>query len=636
MSGSVVDMIGDFMRDPIGYQQAATAWAYANLPTVALYAGGVAGTCALGGLTAGKALEEAGNRLARRKARKLARKRLVRNMGSIDEARAAGLLKNTKLKYSGVVLGRIGGKRLTWVDQEPVLITGGTRSGKGVGLIRPTLLTYGGPLISYDGGKGEAYEDTSGWRSRFSHVINVDLTNPAGAHFNFLEEVRPDYLTRDVENLVQSIPKPANSDGHFEPAADSYLGATIIHVLLTKPLAQKNMAGVLKHISRGDEGAREIIATAAHPVAVDRATSLFGSSDEDVDSDEGMKYRQSVYNSARVRIKAFEEENTAKVTSRSDFRLADLLVPGPDGRPVTLYLSTPASDDDRLKPVVSMLLSMFVQAALANPKRTSDGREKTTRGLMLIDEFPSLRMAILETAIGKIVGCRWTMMLGAQSLSSLKKEPYGPRSEFADNIRCFVHFAANDSTTRAEISQAIGTMMEERISVSRSTRPGEMMASKSRSVAVHERAIMTPAEVREMRDDEEVILIRGQPAILAKKIRDFKDPVLLWRRKAHKPAPMRSADGTYPDLPWPARGHPWEGKEMPVKMPTPKKKAINATPARKPPAPAAPTGAEDDGPEWACDEVVDQTKTATAWEEPKPAPKIPKLPPKLPPKRIHS
>jgi type IV secretion system protein VirD4 len=629
---SVADLIGEFMNDPIGYQQAATAWVGQNLPTVALYAGGIAGTCALGGLAAGKAFEEVGNRLARRKARKENRKRLVRAMGSIDEAKEAGLLRNTKLKYSGIPIGRIGRHRLTWIDQEPVIVTGGTRSGKGTGIIRPMLLTYGGPVISYDGGKGEAFAETSGYRRRFSHIINFDLTNPRGAHFNFLEEIRPEFLTRDVENLIQSVPKPANSDGHFEPAADSYMGAATIHVLLTKPDNEKNMSGVLRHISRGDEGAREIIATAAHHVAVDRATSLFGSSEEDVDSDEGMKYRQSVYNSARVRLKAFEEENTAKVTSRSDFRLADLMVPGPDGRPVTLYLSTPASDDDRVRPVVSMFLSMFCQAVLANPKLTSDGRAKGERGTMLIDEFPSLRMALLETAITKIVGCGWTMLLGTQSLSALQQAPYGPYNQFKDNIRCAVHYASNDDTTQQAISRAIGTFTEVKTSTSRSTRPGEFLASRSVSVSEHERPIMSPAEVRELRDDEEVILIRGQPAILAKKIRDWRDPILR-RRMMYKPAPMRGADGVYPDLPWPARGNPWAGKQMPIKMPAPKKPAIN-TSAPKKPAPAAPVvSIEEDCPEWALPEVRDQTKTA----DPAPkAPKIPKLPPKLPTPKVHS
>ncbi|QQP94069.1 type IV secretory system conjugative DNA transfer family protein (plasmid) [Skermanella sp. TT6] len=475
------------------------------------------------------------------------------------EATAAGLTRNPKLRYSGMVVGRIGKCRLTWLEQEPILVTGGTRSGKGVGLIRPTLLSYAGPVVAYDGGKGEAFLETSGWRSTFSHVLNLDLTDPNGVHFNFLDEVRTEFLTRDVENLVQSIPKPERSDGHFEPAADSYIGAVIMHVLLAEPESEKNMSGVLRFISKGDEGARRIVLAASHPVAVDRATSLFGSSAEDVQNDEGMKYRQSVYNSARVRLKAFEEEFVAKVTSRSDFRLADLLVPGPDGRPVTLYLSTPASDDDRVRPVVSMFLSMLIQAVLANPKKTSDGRVKGKRLLMMIDEFPSLRMQILETAITKIVGCGATMFLGAQSLSALQQAPYGPNNQFRDNIRLSVHFAASDKMTQDAISQAIGTFDQRRTSKSYSQKAFDITGSRTRSRSDTNRLILDPGMVRMMADDEEVILVRGHPAILATKVQDYKDPILK-KRLAMPCVPMRQADGTYPDLPYPTRSSPWAGK----------------------------------------------------------------------------
>jgi type IV secretion system protein VirD4 len=636
---SVADMVAGFMADPIGHQQAATNWAYANLPTVAMWAGGAVAVSAGAGLAASVAVDGVRNRLARLREERENRKRLVRAMGGLREARRAGLCRNPRLKYSAIVLGRIGRTRLTWLHQEPVLITGGTRSGKGVGLIRPTLLTYGGPVVSYDGGKGEAFDETSGWRSRFSHVLNLDLTNRNGVHWNPLEEIRPEFLTRDVENLVQAIPRPANSDGHFEPAADSYMGAVIIHVLLSEPDGEKCMAGVLRFISKGDEGARRIILAKAHPVAVARATSLFGSSEEDVESDEGQKYRQSVYNSARVRLKAYEDDIAADVTGRSDFRLADLLVPGPDGRPVTLYLSTPASDDDRVRPIISMFLSMFMQAVLANPKVTSDGREKVKRGLMLVDEFPSLRMAMLETAITKIVGCRWTMFLGAQSLSALGQAPYGPLNQFKDNIRCSVHFAANDESTQRFISSAIGDFPEVRESTSRSTRPGMFGRSKTTSESETRRPVMSLAEVRMMRDDEEVILIRGQPAILATKVRDYGDRILK-KRMRHKPAPMRGADGVYPDLPWPARGNPWAGKSMVIPNPPPKRLSIGNGGGTGKPAPAGPTivalpiPADDlpPAPEWA-DEPTDTTKTAEALAKPAPkkpgAPRIPKLPPKV-------
>ena len=590
-----------FRADPIGGTQAAIDWAMSNQLTVGASAVAIASGFAVAGIATGIVTDRIKFRLNRRQRRK----ELKRAMGGLREAKAAKLSLNPKLKYSGIPLGRIGRTRLTFQDQEPVLVTGGTRSGKGTGLIRPTLLTYGGPIVSYDGGKGEAFAETSGYRSKFSHVLNLDFTNLDGVCFNFLEEVRPQFIVRDVENLIQAIPKPPGADGHFEPAADSYMGAVAIHILLAEPDSEKNMAGVLRFISKGDEGARKIILANAHPVAVDRATSLFGSSAEDVESDEGMKYRQSVYNSARVRLKAFEEPFTAEVTSRSDFRLADLQTPGPDGRPVTLYLSTPASEDDRIRPVTSMFLTMFTQSTLANPKFTSDGRPKGARGLLLIDEFPSLRMEILQTAITKIVGYGWTMFLGAQSLSALFQEPYGVYNQFRDNIRLHVAFASSDSTTQDAISRAIGSFDRERRSVSRSQKFFDWSPSRTVGTSDSQAPIMEPGSLRSLADDDEVILMRGQPAILAQKIKDFRDPILK-RRLAVKPVKMRGADGVYPDLPYPARAHPFAGVSMMIEPRPPRIVTVGDG--------AAP---------------VDQTKTAEAPE----APATPKRAFKLPPRR---
>ena len=49
-----------------------------------------------------------------------------------------------------------------------------TRSGKGVGLVVPTLLSWTGSAVIHDI-KGENWELTAGWRSRFSHCL---LFNP--------------------------------------------------------------------------------------------------------------------------------------------------------------------------------------------------------------------------------------------------------------------------------------------------------------------------------------------------------------------------------------------------------------------------------------------------------------------------
>jgi len=85
------------------------------------------------------------------------------------EVAAAGVLGE-----SGVALGRIGSRDLRHDGPEHVMAFAPTRSGKGVGLVVPTLLSWTGSAVIHDI-KGENWQLTAGWRSRFSHCL---LFNP--------------------------------------------------------------------------------------------------------------------------------------------------------------------------------------------------------------------------------------------------------------------------------------------------------------------------------------------------------------------------------------------------------------------------------------------------------------------------
>ncbi|MGF7212903.1 type IV secretion system protein VirD4 [Skermanella aerolata] len=536
--------LGQILANPEPFVQATRLWIESNAALLAGCAAGALTAAGVAGFGIGAVVD---------RVRQSAEDR--RRYSGAREARHAGLLRNTKLEYSGIPMGRIGRKRLCWVDQEPVLVTGGTRSGKGAGVIRPACLTYGGPMVMYDGGKGELFRDTSGWRSRFSHVLNLDLTDPNGVHFNFLDEVDPANPVAGADNIARAVPRPAHADGHFEPAADRLIAAVILHVLHGEPDAKKNMAEVVRLIAQGDAGMRRIVGKAAHTIAVDRVKGLFGGSLSGAGVEDGIRYRQSVYNSALVRLSAFEDPIVARITSRSDFRMRDLFRLSPAHRPVSLYLTTPASEDDRLRPVISLFLSLLIGAIM----REQPARDGEPRSLLVIDEFASLRLEILQTAITRIVGCGATMLLGAQSLNALRQPPYGPYNQFRDNIRCHVAYAANDGTTQQEISQSCGTVSERRLSVSRGRLAGSWGRSRTETRSEIDRPVIEPGKVRSLPDSDELVFITGRPVIRARKIRDFKDAVLRNRLNL-APALLRGGpDGQYPDLPHPRRPSVWAG-----------------------------------------------------------------------------
>lgn len=534
--------LGQFLINPEPTVTAARLWMEANAWKIG--AGAVASLVAAG--TIRFAADAA---ITSWKERRAHNKRWSNRM---KLAKKAGLLKNPKLEYSGIPIGKLDGAYLCWVDQEPVLVTGGTRSGKGVGVIRPACLTYGGPLIAYDGGKGELFRDTSGYRSRFSHVLKFDLTDVNGAHFNFLDEIDTADPVAGADNLAESIPRPEKSNEHFEAEAEKLIAAVILHVLHGEEPENRHMAYVCDLINRGDEGMRHIVAAKAHPKAVLRVNSFFAGDAFGEHADDAVKYRQNVYSSASVRLKVFDSPVVAKITSRSDFRLRDLFRAAPDGRPVSLYLTTPASEDRRVKPVISMFLSMLLDCIM----KDQPALEGERRTLLVVDEFASLRMNILQTAITKIVGAGCTMLFGAQSLNALSQDPYGVFNQFRDNIRCTITYAANDTRSQNEISQASGKFDDVRASQSKGSVTGKWQTSRTETESEAEKNRIDAGEVRELEDEVELIFITGKKVIRAEKIRDFEDPILSLRL-GHPKAPTRAADGVYPDLPHPDRKSPW-------------------------------------------------------------------------------
>ncbi len=79
--------------------------------------------------------------------------------------RTAGLFRS-----AGVFLGQLGGDYLCHDGPEHVMAFAPTRSGKGIGLVVPTLLSWTQSVVIHDI-KGENWQLTAGWRSRFSHCL---------------------------------------------------------------------------------------------------------------------------------------------------------------------------------------------------------------------------------------------------------------------------------------------------------------------------------------------------------------------------------------------------------------------------------------------------------------------------------
>ena len=207
-----------------------------------------------------------------------------------EEVREAGLTGG-----AGVFLGRFGRDHLRHEGPEHVLCFAPPRSGKGVGLVVPTLLAWPHSVIVHDI-KGENWGLTAGWRSRFSHALLFDPTNPLSAAYNPLLEVRRgEWEVRDVQNIADVLVDPEGAlerRNHWEKTSHSLLVGAILHVLHAEP--EKTLAGVAGFLSDparpidktlrvmmttphlGERGVHPVVAQTARELRLAHCRSGFG------------------------------------------------------------------------------------------------------------------------------------------------------------------------------------------------------------------------------------------------------------------------------------------------------------------------------------------------------------------------
>ncbi|MBA3773584.1 MAG: conjugal transfer protein TraG [Ramlibacter sp.] len=486
------------------------------------------------------------------------RSRLTRRVTTYGSARWADGedIRRARLTTpAGVFLGKMDQQKDTYLRHdgpEHVMAFAPTRSGKGVGLVVPTLLAWPGSAVVHDI-KGENWSLTSGWRSLFSHCLLFNPTDARSAAYNPLLEVRHgSHEVRDVQNIADILVDPEGAlerRNHWEKTSHALLVGAILHVLYAGE--DKTLRGVANFLSDpacpfevtlhrmmttwhlGDE---------VHPVVASAAREVLNKSDNE---------RSGVLSTAMSFLGLYRDPTVAEVTSRCDWRIADLISAA---HPVSLYLVVPPSDISRTKPLIRLILNQ-VGRRLTESLDGSDGIARKHKLLLMLDEFPALgRLDFFESALAFMAGYGLRAFLIAQSLNQIDKA-YGQNHSILDNCHVRIAFATNDERTAKRISEALGTATElraQRNYAGHRLAPwlGHLMVSRQETA----RPLLTPGEVMQLPPDDAVVMVSGHPPIKAKKLRYYQDRNFTTRVL---PAPALIS-GAYADRPA-ARLDDWSG-----------------------------------------------------------------------------
>jgi len=483
--------------------------------------------------------------------------KLVTTYGSARWADADDVRKAGLTQPAGVFLGLHDGQYLRHEGPEHVLTFAPTRSGKGVGLVVPTLLSWPASAVVHDI-KGENWAITAGWRSRFSHCLLFNPTDAKSAAYNPLLEVRRGaHEVRDVQNIADILVDPEGAlerRNHWEKTSHALLVGAILHVLYAGE--DKTLRGVANFLSDPacpfELTLHRMMTTrhlgdTPHLVVASAAREVLNKSDNE---------RSGVLSTAMSFLGLYRDPTVAEVTSRCDWRIADLISAK---HPVSLYLVVPPSDISRTKPLVRLILNQ-IGRRLTESLDGSDGIMRRHKLLLMLDEFPALgRLDFFETALAFMAGYGIRSFLIAQSLNQIDKA-YGQNHSILDNCHVRVTFATNDERTAKRISETLGTATElraQRNYAGHRLAPwlGHLMVSRQETA----RPLLTPGEVMQLPPDEAVVMVSGVAPIKAKKLRYFAD--VNFKRRV-LPPPVLAAS-RYADAP-PVRPDDWSGMAIPA------------------------------------------------------------------------
>ncbi|MDX2274340.1 MAG: type IV secretory system conjugative DNA transfer family protein [Hyphomonadaceae bacterium] len=443
---------------------------------------------------------------------------------SFDEIKAADLF-----APSGSVLGKFDGEIVAFDGPEHQLLIGASRSGKGRGHVVPTLLATQHSMLVLDvkgeladGDPRHGFLGTAGFRETLGSVARFAPTRADSTRFNPMFEVpRGENEVRAVQNIIDVL-FGANEDQRsadfWRRRGAGWAAAVMLHTLYFEPLERKTLAVVREKLRNLTQTAEEMRRTLhrknpatgraeVHPEVLHAAESILSAEE---------RMRSGVQATAESMFELWADPLVAANTATSDFRLSDLMC---GDKPMTLYLQPPASDVQRLMPLMRAIVDLTGRTLMESQTEVGN-RPKRHRLVMVLDEFPMLgRLEFFETMMGAMAGYGVKAYLVCQSPNHITRA-YGRDNVILDNCHVVTAFAATDGDSAKRIADMAGEVWEVRESeTQKKPKPLFGWGEGSTTSREERRPLLLPADVRSLPRDEQLIFVSGVKPIRANKLR---------------------------------------------------------------------------------------------------------------------
>src|SRR5690606_1885161 len=283
---------------------------------------------------------------------------------------------------SGIVVGRKGGRFLTFGGNEHVLVEAPTRSGKGTGIVIPNLLTWQGSVVVLDV-KRENYNASAGFRS--AHGQSVYLFNPTDregrtARYNPLAYID----CSDADDVIIELQKIATmlfvtpDRGEAFWANGARTGFTGVGAWLAEtgdePLT---MGAIYRHLTEGDARTffRKQLSNCKLNLSIGCRTAL---ADFAGGSDNSFADIKKTITSV---LGLWLNPLVDAATTESDFDLRDLR-----RHHISIYLGVSPDELERIAPLYNLLMQQLIDLNV----RELPCENKPVPVLVILDEFARL------------------------------------------------------------------------------------------------------------------------------------------------------------------------------------------------------------------------------------------------------
>jgi type IV secretion system protein VirD4 len=421
----------------------------------------------------------------------------------------------------GIVLGRRGGRFLTFGGPEHVMLYAPTRTGKGVGVVIPNLLNWPDSVVVLDI-KRENWFASAGFRAAHGQdVILFDPLDPEGrtARFNPLGHIdRADQITvvDELQKLaVMLFPSPPNADPFWAEAARTGFIGVGAYVAETSELSF-SLGTIYRELTR-DTPRTRLPATVRARAASDRPLSAACASAIGDFCTASENTFASIKQTITSRMNLWLNPRICAATEVSDFDLRQLR-----SKRMSLYLAVSPDNLTRVAPLYALLLQQLIEL---NVRELPTADQHTVPVLVLLDEFARLGHAgVIAHAFSYVAGYGLRLLPVLQSPAQLRAE-YGPdlAEEIMANCGVEIAFAPKELKVAQDLSERLGFWTFAGRSSSRPTLLSK--GNRSTTQSDQRRALMMPQELIQMPSSKLIVLRAGMAPVRA-------DKVVYWRESA--------------------------------------------------------------------------------------------------------